>query len=168
MNKKTFAIIGVVGGAILIFLGILAMSGSLGGDASNASGSSYLYDSGYASFGADFYTYVSNNAAEAASAARTTAANLRDIAELLKNVSGILLMGFGLFMVCFFGMSLADCTAKAPKPEKAETAPVEAPAPAEQPEPAEKAEAGAEDPKPAEADSAEAAPASEVQETPAE
>ena len=168
MNKKTFAIIGVVGGAILIFLGILVMSGALGGDTSYASGSSYLYDSGYASFGADFYTYVSNNAAEAASAARTTAENLRGIAELLKNVGGIFLMGFGLFMVCFFGMSLVGCAEKAPKPEKSEAAPAEAPVPAEQPEPAEEAETGAENPEPAAADPTEAAPAAEAQETPAE
>ena len=39
-----------------------------------------------------------------ASAARTTASNIGDIAELLKNVCGVFLMGFGLLSLCFFGM----------------------------------------------------------------
>ncbi len=123
MNKKTFALIGIIVSAALVLCGILTMTGALGGDASYASGASYLYDSGYTSFGADFYTYVSNNAAEAASAARTTAANIRGMAQLMKNVLGIFLMGFGAMGLCFFGMIHVDCKAA----EVAAAVPAEAP-----------------------------------------
>lgn len=124
MNKKTVSIIGMVCGAVIILLGILVMAGSMGGGASTASGASYLYDSGYATFGADFYTYVSNNAAEAASASRVVASNLKAIAELLKNACGILIMAVGLFTTCYFGVKLTECKAevktdKAPDAEPA-------------------------------------------------
>lgn len=69
MTKKTFALIGMIISLAIVVCGVLTISGELGGNAHYASGASYLYDSGYASFGADFYTYVSNNAAEAADAA---------------------------------------------------------------------------------------------------
>ena len=84
MNRKVFATLGMIFGLLIALCGILTLSGKLGGDTSYPSSAPYSYDSGYASFGADFYTYVSNNAAETASAARTTAGNLEDIAELLK------------------------------------------------------------------------------------
>ena len=103
MNKKTISLMAMIVSLAIVLCGVLVISGSMGGDTSYASGS-YAYDSGYAEFGADFYTYVSNNAAEAASAARTTAANIGDIAELLKNVCGVFLMGFGMLSLCFFGM----------------------------------------------------------------
>ena len=109
MNKKTFATIGMICSAIILLMGILVMTGAMGGDASSASSASYPYDSGYASFGADFYTYVSNNAAEAASAARTIASNLKNLSELLKNGLGLLLIAFGMFGVCHFGMLRCDC-----------------------------------------------------------
>lgn len=107
-TKKLFSLIGLAGGIIVILVGLLVMTGSFGGDASTASGASYLYDSGYATFGADFYNYVSNNAAEAASAARTVAGNIKSIAGLMKNVCGLSLMAFGLFMTCFFGIKYAE------------------------------------------------------------
>lgn len=103
MNKKIISLIAMIVSLAIVLCGVLVISGAMGGDTSYAS-SSYRYDSGYAEFGADFYTYVSNNAAEAASAARTTASNIGDIAELLKNVCGVFLMGFGLLSLCFFGM----------------------------------------------------------------
>ena len=110
MSKKTFATLGMILGVIMALSGILTITGAMGGDTSYPSSAPYSYDSGYASFGADFYTYVSNNSAEAASAARTTASNLEDIAELLKNVCGAFLIGFGLMGVCFFGTIRAGCT----------------------------------------------------------
>ena len=103
MNKKTVSLVAMILSALIVFFGILVLAGAMGGDTSYA-GSSYLYDSGYAEFGADFYTYVSNNAAEAASASRTVASNLGEIAALLKNVCGIFLMGFGLLGLCHFAM----------------------------------------------------------------
>lgn len=103
MNKKTVSLIAMIVSVLIVFFGILVMAGSLGGDTGYAS-SAYLYDSGYASFGADFYTYVSNNAAEAASASRTIASNLDAISQLLKNACGIFLMGFGLLSLCHFTM----------------------------------------------------------------
>ena len=111
MTKKTFALIGMIISLAIVVCGVLTISGELGGNAHYASGASYLYDSGYASFGADFYTYVSNNAAEAADAASTVASNVRSVAQLQKNVFGIFLMGFGLLGFCFFGMAHAECKA---------------------------------------------------------
>ena len=104
MNKKLYATLGMVFSAVLVLMGILVICGALGGDASYANSASSFYDTGYASFGADFYTYVSNNAAEAASASRTAANNLLDLCVLLKNVCGISMMGFGLMGVCLFGI----------------------------------------------------------------
>ena len=109
MSRKIFAVMGMVFGLIVAICGILTVSGEMGGNTSYPSSAPYSYESGYASFGADFYTYVSNNSAEAASAARTTASNLEDIAQLLKNVCGVFLMGFGMMGFCFFGTLLAGC-----------------------------------------------------------
>lgn len=109
MSRKVFATLGMIFGLAIALCGIMTITGTMGGDTSHPSSAPYSYDSGYASFGADFYTYVSNNSAEAASAARTTASNLEDIAQLLKNVCGIFLMGFGMMGFCFFGAIRNDC-----------------------------------------------------------
>ena len=109
--KKVFSIAGMLLGLIAILFGILVMCGSFGGDTSYSNGASYLYDSGYATFGADFYNYVSNNAAEAASAARTAANNLNSLAEFMRTMFGLVFITAGAFMTCFFGMSYADCKA---------------------------------------------------------
>ena len=106
--KKLFLYCGVATGLLAILFGILILSGSFGGDTSTASGASALYDSGYASFGADFYTYVSNNAQEAASASRTVASNLNAIADLLRSSLGCLFIVFGLFTTCLFGLKLSE------------------------------------------------------------
>lgn len=104
MDKKKFATIGMICSTLFVVMGILVFTGLLGGDASYPSGASYGYDSGYATFGADFYNFVSNNAAEAASASRTAANNVKELCLLIKNVCGVALMGFGLFGVCHFGI----------------------------------------------------------------
>ena len=128
--KKTLSLIGMIGGIALIVLGLVVMFGGLGGETNTSSGAGAYYDSGYAAFGADFYTYVSNNAAEAASASRTAANNLDAVAKLLKNVGGLVVIAFGLFMTCFFGIVFADQKQPAPVPVAAEV-----PAPAPDPEP---------------------------------
>ncbi len=112
--KKTFSIIGIIFGLLMIVFGILAVSDALGGFTVAAN---YPYDSGYATFGADFYSYVSNNAALAAR-------NVRELGNLVKNVSSVLLIGLGLFMVCLFGTKLAECkeTAAVPSPAAAKAA----------------------------------------------
>lgn len=123
--RKFWSIFGILGGLALIACGVLIMSGEMGGNANSASGASYLYDSGYASFGGDFYSYVNNNAAEAASAARTTASNVRAVAQLLQNFCGLMLMGFGLFMSCYFGVCCAG--SKTPTSAAVNSAPVTQP-----------------------------------------
>ena len=133
MNKKTLSLVGMIVSILLVLCGIIMMTGGLGGDARYSSGASYLYDSGYASFGADFYTFVSNNAAEAASATQTVASNLVGIADLLKNFCGIVLMGMGAMGFCAFGMIHAGAKAAAvSETAKEDTAEQEeAPAPAD-------------------------------------
>ena len=134
MKKKTLALIGMIVAAVMFLCGLLVMVGAFGGDTTSASGAGYLYDSGYATFGADFYNYVTNNAAEAASASRTAAGNLDDIATLLKNVCGVFLMGIGAMAACGFGMVFFACKAQevpaaAYPPPFVPFAPAPAPAP---------------------------------------
>lgn len=117
MKSKAFGIIGIVISLVLVVCGIVVMAGALGGDTHYPEGAGYLYDSGYAQFGADFYNFVSNNAAEAAAASRTAAYNLAEISELLKNSCGIFLIGFGLLGFCYFGMKTSDSNSS---PEKVE------------------------------------------------
>lgn len=122
MKKSSMAVLGVVSGVIMIIMGLLVLLGVFGPDTSYASSASYIYDSGYATFGADFYNYVSNNAAEAAVAARTTAANIDKLASMLKWVFGISFIGFGMFEVCFFGMksNSSACTLNSAAASKSE------------------------------------------------
>ncbi len=110
--KKAFSIIGMISGLALTIIGILVLFGVFGGEAYRASGASYIYDSGYATFGADYYNYVSNNAAEAASAAKTIASNLVEIAKLMKSVLGWGMILIGIMSACAFGnsfMKINEC-----------------------------------------------------------
>ena len=136
MNKKLLATLGMVFSAVLVLASILVFAGAMGGDANYPSSAPYSYDSGYASFGADFYTYVSNNAGEAASASRTAANNVRELCELMKNVCGCFLLGFGLLGFCHFGIVRCECR----KQEDAEKAAAEPELPAAPEAPAEPAE----------------------------
>ena len=111
MRGKTFSAAGMIISALIVIFGILFIAGALTGETYRASGAG-LYDSGYASFGADFYTYVSNNAAEAASAGRAAASNLDDIFHLARTFGGIFLMGFGLLGFCLFGMKWREFSAE--------------------------------------------------------
>lgn len=114
MSKKNFSMIGMVVSLVVALCGILTIAGVMGGDAYSANSAPSYYDSGYAIFGADFYGYVTNNAAEAADAARATASNLVSIAHLLRNVCGIFLVGFGL--MGFAGFGYLWCGFKKEKP----------------------------------------------------
>lgn len=104
--KRKLSIIGIIVGIYFILFGILSISGALG--SATAFGGSSPYDSGYASFGGDYYTYSVNNAAEAASAANAAASNLRHISELLCNVCGVFLIGLGTATICGFGIVLCS------------------------------------------------------------
>ncbi len=136
INKKTLSKIGMIGGAVVIILGILVLVGAMGGDAIHPSEAPYPYDSGYATFGADFYNYVCNNTQETASAARAAAANLWEISQLLKIALGVFLMAFGLFMSCTFGIKLAEERPAAAAALPEEPAPADEPAREEQSSPA--------------------------------
>ncbi len=100
--RKAFSIIGMVVGGVVAVLGILLATGVIGGETTTANSAGYLYPSGFAKFGADFYNYVSNNAYEAAIGSRVAANNLDEIFEMLKLVLGIFLTGFGAGMLCLF------------------------------------------------------------------
>ena len=134
MNKRTISFAAMIISALIFICGLLVIFGAFGGSTSTNYGAPYSYDAGYATFGTDFYTYVSNNASEAASASRTAANNLDDIATLLKSVCGIALMGFGLLSLCRNTIVWLEtkATAAAPAPAAEEAAAeipvVEAPA----------------------------------------
>ena len=105
--KKNFSVLGIVVGGLFVLLGILSIFGAFGGDTSSPVRAPYGYDSGYAEFGADYYTYSSNNAAEAASAARTAAYNAQAIAEFLTLFCGLASILLGLMVICGFGIVLS-------------------------------------------------------------
>ena len=110
--KKRYATFAKIVSLLLVILGFLTIVGVMGGDTYYPSSAPWNYDSGYATFGGDFYTYVVNNAGEAAAGSRAAASNLNDISTLLKSVCGIFLMGFGLLSFCFFGVITADDSSK--------------------------------------------------------
>lgn len=108
--KKVFALIGMVVCALFLLTGLLTIGGSFDGSFSSAYRNG-MYDAGYASFGADYYTYSNNNAADAAEAARTAAGNLRILGGVVCKLSGILFMGLGGMGLCHFGVVYGECTA---------------------------------------------------------
>lgn len=103
--KKYFSLAGMVVSLLVVLFGILAMCGALG-DADSYGGDS-PYDSGYASFGGDYYTYSVNNSAETTSAVNAVASNLRQISDLLRNSYGLFMIGLGLLSFCGFGVVYA-------------------------------------------------------------
>lgn len=108
MSRKTYAKIGMVSCAIIAIMGLLILCGAMGGNTQDSYGS-FGYTNGKASFGADFYTYVNNNAYRAASAAEVTADNLNEIGTLLRLSLGILVLGIGAVGACGFGIVYCDC-----------------------------------------------------------
>lgn len=116
-SKKAFSTAGMIVSALIVIAGILAMSEVFGGGASYVP---YLYDSGYASFGGDFYSYVNNNAALAAQ-------NVRNLLYFATTISGIFMICIGLLGVCYFGVARSECTPRTKKapvsePQEQETA----------------------------------------------
>ena len=105
-KKKKSPLIGLIISCVIIILGIVIMATSLG--VSHHGSYSYSSESGTASFGADFYTYVNNNAAEAAKACRTAANNLDSLITLVSLISGIFLIAAGAVAACCFSMHLGD------------------------------------------------------------
>ena len=128
ITKKNCSIAGMICGLLAVILGIVILAGGLGGETNSA----YVpypassYDKGFASFGADFYTYVVNNSAEAASASSTAANNVHHLSDFIKTVFGALTIAFGLFTVCLFGTKYAECVPAEAAPEKAAKTPEEA------------------------------------------
>ena len=104
--KKVLSWIGILTGVVLIITGIVVASGGTGNSLSY--GQSSPYDSGFASFGGDYYTYSVNNIAEATSAASAAASNTADVYRLVEFCLGMLMMFFGIVATCGFGLVLAS------------------------------------------------------------
>ena len=105
--KKIFSIAGMVVSCVIILLGIMVMAGELTNGYDYYSTAGYSYDSGAASFGGDFYTFVNNNAYEAAAAAQATSRNVGNLIRNVDLIAGILLMGMGAFGLLGFGVVFA-------------------------------------------------------------
>lgn len=101
MSKKASSILGLVTSIVLAVIGILILCEVFGGSHGSLV-SPYNYDYGYATFGADFYNYVSNNAAYSAKGTVAVYQTLSSLNDLLKNAFGFLFIGIGLFGVCHF------------------------------------------------------------------
>jgi hypothetical protein len=102
--KKKFAKTGMVVGILFIVVGVLSILGFLGGATSTPTTAPYNYDSGYATFGGDYYTFSVNNSAEAASAARATANNVDGISDFLTVFCGLSSILFGVIVRCGFAI----------------------------------------------------------------
>ncbi len=107
--KRKLSILGIIIGIAFVIVGVLSIFGVLCGNTSTPNSAPYYYDSGYASFGADYYTYSVNNTAEAASAARTIAYNIGYVADFLVLFCGLASVLFGLMVMCGFGIVLSSC-----------------------------------------------------------
>lgn len=133
--KKVSAFLGLAAGLLAILIGILILSGSIGGNTSYYAYSEYIssIDSGRTAFGADFYTYVNNNAANAVTAAKNTTnavegvgESLEDLFYLVRAIGGWGILLFGLFITFHFAGKLPE---KAPAAGTAPVAWAAAPAP---------------------------------------
>lgn len=128
--RKFFSIVGIFFSCMVIYLGVQYINLNaefVGGRTVSApdtasSAPSYV-DSGYASFGADFYTYVTNNAADAASAVHTVAANqvrifdqMNQVKTILTRFFGFVLISLGGMGVCLFGFLSFSPNPQAPSP----------------------------------------------------
>lgn len=108
--KKSFSIIGIIVGIALIFVGIATMCGGLGGNTSRGFTNPLLYENGYATFGAAFYTYVNNNVAEVSENTGDIVYNTYVIGEFLMWFFGTVTMCFGVLTICGFGIVLSGCS----------------------------------------------------------
>ena len=133
--KKISALMGLAAGLLAILIGILILSGSIGGNTSYYAYSEYIssIDSGRTAFGADFYTYVNNNAANAVTAVKNTTnavegvgESLEDLFHLVRTIGGWGILLFGLFITFLFAGKLPE---KAPAVSYAPVTGTAAPAP---------------------------------------
>lgn len=104
MNKKISNIVRLIVCAALIIIGVITLFGGFTGDNNYYSPSNYNYDVGYATFGADFYNFVSNNAAYAAYNTARVAARVSDLIDLMENIFGFAFIAVGLLGICKFGI----------------------------------------------------------------
>ena len=104
MSKKASKIMGLVVSAIIVVIGIIILFGGFTGDNYYSSASNYNYDYGYATFGADFYNYVSNNAAYAAYNTSKVAAYVQDLTDLMEVAFGFAFIFAGLLGICKFAV----------------------------------------------------------------
>lgn len=118
--RKASPVIGLILGLIMALSGILIIAGVLGGDQYSSSHPSYGFDHGYATFGADAYTYLCNNAADTAEAVHSLNSNLRELTDLIKNISGTAMIITGLIAACFFGMHIGTPVKETATPEAAQ------------------------------------------------
>lgn len=110
--KKALSLTGLFIGLAFVIVGICSISGEFSGVISYPSYAPYGYDSGFATFGADYYTYSVNNTAEAAYGARSAAYNIANVANYLLKFCGISSILFGLMIICGFGIVLYSCFKK--------------------------------------------------------
>ncbi len=116
-RRSIYTLLGQIVGIILFIFALLILFKVIRLGFSNYPKNSlgYRYDSGPAQFGADFYNYVNNNAAQAAEASRSAARNGYYLIDLVNKVSGIFLTGFGATIFCLFGaISARDKMDEAP------------------------------------------------------
>lgn len=120
MNKKTSSILGLITSIVFAVIGLLILCEVFGGSTGSLV-SPYNYDYGYATFGADFYNYVSNNAAYSAKGIVAVYNTLSSLNDLLKNVFGFLFIGIGLFGICHFAPQIEKKAKETPEIVSAET-----------------------------------------------
>lgn len=65
----------------------------------------YNEDSGFATFGSDFYTYVNNNAAQAASSSDKALRNQMEMAKQIQSAETAICMTGGMLLIAFGGVS---------------------------------------------------------------
>ena len=104
--KKTFCIIGMIISLLICILGVLQLFHVeiLGDIPYYATGVMYKYDHGYAQFGADFYSHVNNNTADAAQSIHRAVTNQIAIYDILN----VILAAMGLLSFFFFGVKLGE------------------------------------------------------------
>ena len=91
MREKTWSLIGMAVGLIVILIGLVFMA---------TPADSYTTEStDYASFGADYYTYEYDATRAAASNAAVTANNLRELSSKLALYSGMFFVVLGVLIV---------------------------------------------------------------------
>ena len=118
-KSKIFTTVGMVLCGVFFLLGFLALVGAFTGSISHSDHTTR--SSGYSTFGADFYTYVNNNAAMAANNTGSAANNLAHLQTLVATVGGIIIMAISGIGFCLFGylnekIAAADAAPKSMSP----------------------------------------------------